>query len=562
LDFLKGISLMLRAEVQANPSASAQFYAQAIQKLTTVQKAGDAQSLQSYYGEAKYAQCRAKFFAKTWDPLRPQSIDLNEIKYLINQRRSLRTLYLLAEYCRDTGRYPEAVACYNIIKKKAYNDPDGRFWLVNAEAGIARCGSQDENVKLFQELGIQIEDVVFPDILTQVGNRPVMYEFLADTKFLQMQKAEEARKFLIAFGLPKKSLYPSKNILRYSWRVNDNIFETVTSPIDEKLTKIAAGLNVVVIDDSGKPPALISAFVDGIETSIQDGRFEVKDRALNTKANILIRANGYYPRYIEHFFSKPQTDTLIVPLIKEHWFEKNDFITDRKLLQVGDRFAENFIIVQDNKLLSTDSPLYKCIAESLYIRDFVFHRQGFYLFVDAQENRIVRIDNEQQSWENGTTFSLQFPSIIHPDFLKSPEGIAVDRKGNIYIADWGNHRVLMAQPNGIVTRQLGSFGKNVKGVMGEEIKFAYPTRIAVAEDTVGIAYNGKRIYQNALIFVADANGVHMVDETGRYLMTAVSPSRELPFGEFYSIAVEGFGKQAALFLANRKNGKILNFKAQ
>jgi DNA-binding beta-propeller fold protein YncE len=42
--------------------------------------------------------------------------------------------------------------------------------------------------------------------------------------------------------------------------------------------------------------------------------------------------------------------------------------------------------------------------------------------------------------------------------LDSPKGIATDRKGNIYIADTGNHRFLKLSPQGRLLMEKGGFG--------------------------------------------------------------------------------------------------------
>ena len=64
--------------------------------------------------------------------------------------------------------------------------------------------------------------------------------------------------------------------------------------------------------------------------------------------------------------------------------------------------------------------------------------------------------------------------------LKSPTGIAVDKRGNVYVADWGNNRVVELSPKGkLVASFGGSLGLN------------HPMAVAVASNgTVYIADTG------------------------------------------------------------------------
>ena len=75
---------------------------------------------------------------------------------------------------------------------------------------------------------------------------------------------------------------------------------------------------------------------------------------------------------------------------------------------------------------------------------------------------------------------------VHLNFVSSarfrnPEGLAVDPKGNIYVADWRNHRVRMISPGGIVSTVAGSAAGFADGPAGQA-RFAEPQGIAIGPD--------------------------------------------------------------------------------
>ncbi|MET7435165.1 MULTISPECIES: hypothetical protein [Streptomyces] len=66
--------------------------------------------------------------------------------------------------------------------------------------------------------------------------------------------------------------------------------------------------------------------------------------------------------------------------------------------------------------------------------------------------------------------------------LQYPYGVAVDREGNLYIADQNNHRVRKVAPNGILTTVAGNgvAGYIADGGPGVGERLYYPYSVAVA----------------------------------------------------------------------------------
>src|SRR5206468_2434549 len=95
-----------------------------------------------------------------------------------------------------------------------------------------------------------------------------------------------------------------------------------------------------------------------------------------------------------------------------------------------------------------------------------FDSKGNAYVADTGNNRVLKYDKDAISPKTGKLNPLgSFAGVaalavigqggsltsnsagVGPDALKSPSGVAVDSKGNLYVADTGNHRVLMF-PNG------------------------------------------------------------------------------------------------------------------
>ena len=68
-----------------------------------------------------------------------------------------------------------------------------------------------------------------------------------------------------------------------------------------------------------------------------------------------------------------------------------------------------------------------------------------------------------------------------------PYGVAVDSSGNVYVADYNNHRIRKISPTAVVTTLAGSTQGYMDGT-GTAAKFNYPTGVAV--DSSGNVYVG------------------------------------------------------------------------
>ncbi|MCW8130353.1 MAG: hypothetical protein KIS92_08400 [Planctomycetota bacterium] len=83
---------------------------------------------------------------------------------------------------------------------------------------------------------------------------------------------------------------------------------------------------------------------------------------------------------------------------------------------------------------------------------YIYQSVGPFSRQDAKGHGVLRI-----SWtdaEPGAFFFGKAEAGAGDEHLNTPEGLATDAKGNLYICDWGNNRVVIVSPEG---KRLGSF---------------------------------------------------------------------------------------------------------
>jgi streptogramin lyase len=164
-------------------------------------------------------------------------------------------------------------------------------------------------------------------------------------------------------------------------------------------------------------------------------------------------------------------------------------------------------------------------------------------------------------------------SKVPTSVLSSPYGAAVDGSGNIYIADWGNNRVLKETPSAggytestVQTSALSSpYGVAVDGsgsvyiadYGNNRVLMETPTAGNYIESTVptsGLCYpSGVAVDGSGNVYIVDSLNERVLMETlsaGNYVQTTLPSSAVYPTG----VAVDGYGD---VYVVDNANNRVL-----
>jgi sugar lactone lactonase YvrE len=169
---------------------------------------------------------------------------------------------------------------------------------------------------------------------------------------------------------------------------------------------------------------------------------------------------------------------------------------------------------------------------------------------DSNNHRIRKISPEgvvstlagsgEEGYADGTGTEAQF---YHP------AGVAVDGKGNVYVADYGNHRIRKITPAGVVSTLAGSEDYGYADGTGTEAQFHYPHGVAV--DGKGNVYVGDK--GNHRIRKITPRGVVSTLAGSGDMWYADGAGTEAQFNQPYGVAV---GRKGSVYVADSFNNRI------
>ena len=541
----KGMALFLRAEIQENASQKRQLFHSAAELLRNIQDPyrleGEYIRARSYFSSAKHELKESERY-NVFDRSEPLFIGL------INQAGSVRALYYLGEIFRIRGNDLAARRCYERVMLATRNQAGGEFWFNNAQAGWATCRAAGDTSVL---RGIEIGRVVFPERLLTVQGEEISLEKFADTDFIRNQYWEESLALLMKFGLPRRDLYPSIHVPAFS-RLTRRSFDPVSAGLNERIGAVYSGLRLTILyPEDVAQESMVRLNSIPLEKDSR-GEFRKSPISLGEVIEVRVEHPLCYPFAKTQTFFQPGIQELIAPLV-----EKQNYVPSAKpmeglqVIHFPDRIDGNRIVLTSEVAVSTGSALYQDFAKDVAFRDFAYSGlvDGF-AAVHARKDGLRIYRNHAGSGPED--LPLTYARNLEP--LGSAEGIAVDLSGNFYVVDWKKHRVLVVQPDGTVVREWGSFGKNTAEDIGKPVKLCFPTRIALAEDRIGVLLWGKSYFRPPVVYILDREGIHLVSSEGVYWDT-LKPDRKAR-GPACSIGVSGYGSESHLYLVDHQTGQV------
>jgi TolA-binding protein len=527
--FFRGIVSSLEAEIEATPDAKVKRFRQAAEIL------GQIDSDFPLFDEAQYIRARGLFFAEDFEKARQLFDDL------VNEHSALRALFYIAEIYRAEGDAPAARRCYySIISNLENSSRDIEdFWLLNARAGLAALSDEEtsSSIDSLQLEHLQLYSDANPDFLT--------YEQLAEERFLKRQYAREGVDLLIRYGLPGLEVHPSSYHLPHS-RFENEIHLRSLFTLSEVRGPLTSSLRLTVL------------LPDGIDSHVQvrlgaylvpriDDVYIQPNIPLNSTLDLTITNPDCYTAHRHIHFARPSENRSLVALNRKLTFVATGATrTAGDAFQLADRTDRN-VILKMLPELSLASQVKLDYQTRLEFRDVAF---------DAKEDRIIAIRSDSRDLvvygTDPSSARLEPLKLLWADSLENPEGVAISGKGELFISDWGNHRIVVFDAQGRWLRQFGTFGRNSDESIESPVKLSFPTRLVIAEDVDGVEFDGKKHYRESYTYIADMNGIHKCKLDGTYLGTVIKPDDVQRRGGFYGFLAEGYGDEERLYLLNRE----------
>ena len=111
--------------------------------------------------------------------------------------------------------------------------------------------------------------------------------------------------------------------------------------------------------------------------------------------------------------------------------------------------------------------------------------------------------------------------------LSEPHGVAIDRTGNVYIADTRNRSVRKVDPGGIITTVAGRGPRGRRGGQGAEVRLSYPRALAIRN--------------SGDVFIADEwrDRVYRIGDDGTVAIFVGLGRREIPYPRAVAVDPDG-----------------------
>ncbi len=455
----------------------------------------------------------------------------------------------------------EADSCFRIFRWKT-NEDSTEYGFFRGKIGTEsiQFGRPDKAPSPSFDT-LDIESVVCPDTL--IKGDDFFCEKITEMKAVRLV-ANDGLNLLRKFGFAKRTLYPTNHRL-VSSVIESSSFSDKSAGIPDVIAgNTAWDLILHIREASGRP------IKDSVCCSISSAACDLHDTLRPREDGVYFKLNitcggtaeikVTHPKYYTARLTIPRReyesfdDTIVLS-----WKISSYDICDDSLsaaldaIEVTRPHGVEYGIVA--KMLKNLSVLNE--SKRTGLRDIAFDPVGRrFLAVDRDSNNALVVAYPKD--DGFKEKPLRLGSNVS---LDCPEGIAVDRQGIIYIADWGNNRIVAFNNSGndegtgdtLFTFPRQSDSSNADALSSRFLTL--PTRIALEEDA------GQR---ETYILVLDRYGIHRFDSRGRYLDTPIplvllQSALGSVHGSVLSFAVTGYGEEAKIAVVDRVSGKVQVF---
>ena len=482
---------------------------------------------------------------------------------LIRTHGSVRALYRLAEIYRYKDEDSlAAVTCYNTVIEKTEGCAALSFFRSDCESAIEQLPRNGGSTA--QLTGLNYGQVRCPDYL--VPGETVYWEGLSDDQGAMAVFAAESRQLLMQFALPKKNLYPADRVYSRSVLLDDCFTgnEPFTAQVRDVLRLNPVwDIEVLVLREDGLKavgdPRIRVTVPDESDTTIElyNDRVIWTDIPLGENIRAIFtldETTGYYPE-VKDYLSRDLRgwrviDTVVLAATTGKYNSQGT--SGAGGVKHLYRQVDKNVIVRNADYFPSGDPI-DDFKLDVRLRDIVATDRGDDLIIlcaHADSGVFTYSKGSGQRSQLGETQSR----------LSSPEGIAVDAKGYIYVADYGRDQVAVFDSGGGEVRTIGTTGYNTTVGVLVRGHLALPTRVIIEIDREGLIYNGATVRRADHILVADHYGLHRFDMLGYYLDSPLEVGNEWPTaGDLYGFDLTGYGRNSWLVVANRRDGKLATF---